>query len=153
MVQTNIAIDLPDIDFNFALLPAFAELLASADVADKTRELRFLALRRLQGQLARYKELGYTERLLYRIAERKGWMILEISSKADMERLMKPRLPHFDGNRFVPDDYNIPEEELIYWCEVSLATPLNDTGCKRYAKLFQSVFPEKAKEIFSARGD
>lgn len=151
-LNMNTAIKLTGIDFNFGLLPAFAELLASADVSDKVKELRFTALRELQGQLASYKRLGYAEDLLYNIAERKSWMILEVSSKADMQKLMKPSLPYFDGNRFIPDAYHIPEEELICWCEVSLAAPLNDAGCKRYTELFKSIFPKKAKEIFGMAG-
>jgi len=138
-------------DFNLALLPALVELIAAVNVASRIRELRLSALWQLHGQLARYKELGYTENILYDIAEKKGWMILEISSKEEMDRLMRPRVPHFDGNRFVPDAYHVPEEELICWSEASLSTQLNEKGYKRYQELFESIFPEQAKEIFGAR--
>lgn len=137
-------------DFNLALLPAYAELIATVEVADRVRELQFSALRQLQGQLAKYEILGYSEHLLYHIAEKKGWMILSVTSKTEMEKLLKPSVPYYDGNRFIPDSYHIPEEELICWSETSLRAPLNDIGCKRYSELFKSIFPEQWKEIFHA---
>lgn len=75
-------------------------------------------------------------------------MILQTSSETEMNKLLKPHCPHFDGVNFIPGKYHVPEEELICWSETSLKAPLNHNGFKRYAELFKQVFPDKSKEIF-----
>ena len=131
-----------DIDFNLAIIPHIAELITQKGVADNVRELRWDALMQLTRQLNYYKSLGYIDRLLYAIAEKKGKMIMETSSKTEMEKVLKPHAPHYNGNEFFPDKYNVLEEELICWSETSLKSPLNDAGNKRYMQLFSEVFPE-----------
>ena len=131
-----------DIDFNLAIIPHIAELITQEGVADNVRELRWEALMQLTRQLNYYKSLGYIDRLLYAIAEKKGKMIMETSSKTEMEKVLKPHAPHYNGNEFFPDKYNVLEEELICWSETSLKSPLNDAGNKRYMQLFSEVFPE-----------
>lgn len=131
-----------DIDFNLAIIPHIAELITQEGVADNVRELRWKALMQLTRQLNYYKSLGYIDRLLYAIAEKKGKMIMETSSKTEMEKVLKPHAPHYNGNEFFPDKYNVLEEELICWSETSLKSPLNDAGNKRYMQLFSEVFPE-----------
>lgn len=131
-----------DIDFNLAIIPHIAELITQEGVADNVRELRWNALMQLTRQLNYYKSLGYIDRLLYAIAEKKGKMIMETSSKTEMEKVLKPHAPHYNGNEFFPDKYNVLEEELICWSETSLKSPLNDAGNKRYMQLFSEVFPE-----------
>lgn len=131
-----------DIDFNLAIIPHIAELITQEGVADNVRELRWDALMQLTRQLNYYKSLGYINRLLYAIADKKGKMIMETSSKTEMEKVLKPHAPHYNGNEFFPDKYNVLEEELICWSETSLKSPLNDAGNKRYMQLFSEVFPE-----------
>ena len=131
-----------DIDFKLAIVPHIAELITQEGVADNVRELRWDALMQLTRQLNYYKSLGYIDRLLYAIAEKKGKMIMETSSKTEMEKVLKPHAPHYNGNEFFPDKYNVLEEELICWSETSLKSPLNDAGNKRYMQLFSEVFPE-----------
>lgn len=134
-------------DFVVALIPYYAEIMAG-DMPDRIRELRFLAIRKLQDCLGLYQKLGYMEKLLYAIAEKKGRLICSISSKADMERLLKPGCPHYDGNRFIPDEFCIPEEELICWSETSLQAPLNETGFRRYMELFSQILPVEYGQVF-----
>ena len=59
-----------------------------------------------------------------------------------MNKLLKPSYPYFNGNKFIPDKYNVIEEELICWSETSLQGPLNEIGFKRYTELFNILFPE-----------
>ena len=131
-----------DIDFKLAIIPHIAELITQEGVADNVRELRWDALMQLTRQLNYYKSLGYIDRLLYAIAEKKGKMIMETSSKTEMEKVLKPHAPHYNGNEFFPDKYNVLEEELICWSETSLKSPLNEAGNKRYMQLFSEVFPD-----------
>lgn len=126
----------------------FAEVLADDTITDKVAMLRLAVLRKLMGQLYRYKERGFAESLLCVVAKKKGEFILETSSKTEMERVLVPRAPHFDGNRFVPDKYSIPEEELMAWSETSLKGPLVAEAFDRYRELFSIIFPKQAKEIF-----
>ena len=136
-----------EVDYTMVLIPYIAELIA-ADMPDNTRELRLGALRQLQNRLAYYKNLGYMEKLLCAIAKKRSAMILSTSSKTEMEKVMSVRPPYFDGNKFIPDKYNVPEEEMISWSQTSLQAPLNEAGFRRYKELFEQIFPEQAKEIF-----
>jgi len=131
-----------DLDFNFAILPFVAELITQEGGLNAVQELRLDALKRLMQYLNYYKKLGYVERILYGLAEKKGRMIMQISSKTEMEKLLKPHPPHFNGNEFIPDKYYVPEEELICWSETSLRAPLNDAGSKRYRQVFSEVLPD-----------
>lgn len=70
-------------------------------------------------------------------------MILNSTTKGEIEKISNPKCPHYDGVRFYPDAYNVPEEELIGWCETSLRAPLNSAGLNRYMEVFKTVFPEK----------
>ncbi len=128
---------------NLSVVMAISETLIAKDIKDSVRDIRLKALMSLQSQLKRYKELGYCDKLLDAIEEKKVQMILRVTSKTEMSKVLKPHCPYFDGNQFIPDSYNIPEEELICWSETSLKTPLNEAGFKRYLELFESIFPEK----------
>ena len=138
--------DLPETDYALFLIPTLAEIICE-DVTDRVRELHFSAYRQLQAHLNFYKGRGYCEKLLCGIAKKKGQLILKTTPKAEMEKLMKPRAPHYNGAEFVPDEYNVPEEELICWSETSFLGPLNHIAYKRCEKLFSEVFPDEAKKL------
>lgn len=140
-------VDMKGCDYSLTLIFAYAEVIAG-DMSDKVRVLRFDALKRLQAILAFYKDRGYMEELLNGIAEKKCQMIMSVTSKTEMEKVLKPHCPHYDGVKFIPDAYNVPEEELICWSETSFLAPLNEAGYKRYMEVFKSVFPEKSKQLF-----
>ena len=133
------------LDVSLAL--AYAELLMSEELKQSVWELRLTGLRRLQAQLTHYERLGYNSSLLEAISEKKSQMVLQVSSQTELDKVICPRAPHFDGNKLIPDKYSIPEEELICWCETSLRGPLNEYGFLRYMEVFRQVFPESSKEI------
>ena len=83
--------------------------------------------------------------LLCVIAEKKCRYIMAATTKADMEQIIKPHCPYYDGNRFIPGPYSIPEEEMICWSETSKKEPLTSVGLGRYLELFHQVFPEESK--------
>lgn len=118
-----------------------AEVLTS-DVSNKTKELRISALNTIRAQVLAYQGLGIIQRLLTAIAEKKCKFLLEITSKTEMEKMLKPHCPTCNGNEFVTDTYHIPEEELICWSQTSLAAPLNSAGFKRYMEVFKLVLPD-----------
>ena len=105
-------------DYMTVIIACIAEIAVS-DAADRVKQLRLGAIGSLQRCLRYYRQLGYMPKLLYAIAEKKGRMIGSITSKSEMEQVIRPRCPHYDGNRFIPDAYSVPEEELICWSETS----------------------------------
>ena len=131
-------------EFTIVMLPYFAELIV-ADMPDSVRNLRFDAMRQVQDYLHHYEVLGYMPGLLCVIAEKKCRYIMAAATKADMEQIIKPHCPHYDGNRFIPGSYSIPEEEMICWSETSKKEPLTSVGLGRYLELFHQVFPEESK--------
>ena len=73
-------------------------------------------------------------------------MILKVTSKTEMNLVLQPDCPRYDGNRFITGKYNVPEEELIAWSEVSLNAggPLCSKALQ-YLRL--GVYPFKNAEI------
>lgn len=135
---------LAESDFMLVMIPYFAEVIA-ADISDSIRMLRFDAMKRVQTYLHHYEKLGYMPKLLCAIAEKKCEYIMAVTSKAEVEQIVKPCCPHYDGNRFIPGQYSVPEEEMICWSETSLKAPLNSEACKRYLELFKQVLPEESR--------
>ena len=131
-------------EFTIVMLPYFAELIV-ADMPDSVRNLCFDAMRQVQDYLHHYEVLGYMPGFLCVIAEKKCRYIMAAATKADMEQIIKPHCPHYDGNRFIPGPYSIPEEEMICWSETSKKEPLTSVGLGRYLELFHQVFPEESK--------
>ena len=134
-------------DTEVSMIMHFAELITKEGIPPRVQELQFTALQELQAQLQYYAKHGYHKRLITGIAEKKGAMILKTTSKADMDRVMHPRPPHYNGTEFVPDEFSIPEEELICWSETSLRAPLNSAGLKRYMALFKEIFPQESETV------
>ena len=130
-----------------SLIPYFAELICSEGISEKLFALRFDALRELQGLLSQYDKRGYSAKLLNSIGEKKGAMIMSADSKTEVNKILRPKAPHYDGVRFVSDRYLLPEEELICWSEASLRAPLNEAGFRRYMELFRRVFPEESEAL------
>ena len=123
------------------LIEYFAEIMTSGE-SDRIKELRLYALTTVRQQLLAYQGLGIIQRLLMAIAEKKCKFIMEITSKTEMEKMLKPHCPTYNGKEFIPDKYHIPEEELICWSQTSLQAPLNGAGFKRYMEVFKLVLPD-----------
>lgn len=133
-------------EYELTLIFCFSEIMC-ADISDKVKKYRFDAFNEVRQLIKYYEGLGYGDKLLNPIAEKKCEFIHQIITKADKDEVIKPHIPHYDGNRFVPDKYHIPEEELIGWSQTSLRGPLNSIGMKRYMELFKSIYPEHANQL------
>ena len=129
------------------LIPYFAELICDESKTLKVLTLQFDALRQLGVYLRFYERRGYQDRLIIAIGEKKAEMILATTSKAEMEKVLKPSCPHYNGASFIPGEYSVPEEELICWSETSLRGPLTSHAVKRYMELFRQVFPDNAEAL------
>ena len=124
-------------DYEIVMCVLFAEVLAG-EMPEQYRNLRMEALMRLR---------MYHDKLLSGIASKKGKMILKATSKAEISRILHPQAPHFDGGKFIPNEYCVTEEELIAWSEASLNGPLLPLASERYRELFREVFPEEAEAL------
>lgn len=144
--------DALSIQLDLILVPAIAEVIVG-EMKDNVRAYRFDALIKLRGILNYYCNRGYMDELVYNIAEKKVAHILSATSKSDFSLILKPRPPKYDGNKFIPGPFSVPEEELICWSETSLKAPLNHSGFKRYSELFKEIFPEKWEAAFGKDGD
>lgn len=87
-------------DAEVTMIMHFAELLTKESLPPKVRELQFTAMRELQTQLHYYAQRGYHRRLISEIAEKKGVLILNTTTKADMDKVMHPKPPHYNGAEF-----------------------------------------------------
>lgn len=132
-------------DYEMVIFFAFAETMMDESASDALKELRLDALTKVQRSLNHYHHLGFIPELTMTIAEKKCQMIKETTSKAEMQKFLKPRCPHYDGSKFVKDPYIVPEEELICWSYASLRFPLNSIGAARFKELFDRIFPNRAK--------
>lgn len=137
-------------NYMLVIVDCLVENFFTPDISSRVRDLRFQALKRVLKYLQHYEDLGYISELICRIAEKKCQMIMSSSSTADMELIIKPRCPHFNGADFIADQFIVPEEELICWSETSLRAPLNPAGYSRYTALFRQIFPEESKVILDA---
>lgn len=136
-----------DYGFAISLIKAFVEILFDEKTSDDIKTLRIDGLKKLNNYLQYYKKRGYIESLINKIADEKIKMIMKIKSKNEMNKMLKPSCPYFNGNKFIPNEYNVIEEELICWSETSLQAPLSEIGFKRYMELFNIVFPEYKNDI------
>ena len=125
----------------------FLGVIITEDVSDTVRINRFEAFQKMRGYLKHYQERGFPLGLILGIMVRKGYMILCTTTKKEMEGIVIPKAPHYDGSKFVPGEYFVPQEELICWSETSLIAPLNHVGLRRYLEVFKMAFPEKYREL------
>lgn len=128
--------------FDIILIQTFVEILFDKNTSDDIKTLRIDGLKKLNIYLEFYKKRGYIDELINKIAEKKIGMIMQTKSKNEMNKIIKPSCPYFNGSKFIPNEYNVIEEELIWWSETSLQAPLNAIGCKRYEELFNIIFPQ-----------
>lgn len=143
--EASAALDLSK-PYNKIIYDAF-EVVYTSEVNDKVKEMRKRALAHLFHRIAIYEKDLYDERLLIGIAEKKSKMLCEATSKTVIDRILALKAPHYNGAEFIPDEYSVPEEELIGWSRASLKAPLNSAASKRYFSLFKEIFPEEETEI------
>lgn len=134
-------------DYDLLIIMKIGEVIVDESVPPKVQELRLKALGTLRWQIEYYKKLGYVEKLLQGITEKRIAMIMKTTTKTEMDKVMTPRAPRYDGDKFVPDEYHIPEEEMIGWSQASLRVPLSSIGHKRYMELVMELFPEERENL------
>ena len=86
------------------IVKALGVISLQENIDERVRTLRLEAIGRLQNVLDYYAELGYMDRLLTPIAEKKSEMIANATSKTEIEKIIKLRCPHYNGNQFFADE-------------------------------------------------
>ena len=129
---------------------------ALLDIAKSNRTVRVKALQadalsELKMRLNQYTGRCYDPALLCAIASKKSRWIMEAATKNELNAILNPPAPRYDGNKFYPDRYMPPEEEAIRWSETSLRAPLNEAGFKRYMEVFQEVFHKSVEDYMSEK--
>ncbi len=127
--------------YEVPIIFAFSETMF-ANVSDKVKGYRYEALKRISQTMNYYASLNYDDKILYPIAEKKCEFVKEIFHKSDIEKMIDFYAPTYDGARFIPGKYHIPQEEMIAWSQTSLSGPLNNIGTKRYLELVKEFYPE-----------
>ena len=87
------------------------------------------------------------------IAIKKSQWILEAATKKEIQAILNPQAPRYDGNKFYPDKYMPPEEEAICWC----ALPLHEACQIMYlsgfpAENWQDTLPDEGGTVTNGFG-
>ena len=83
-------------DYMTVIIPCIAEIAAS-DTPERVKKLRLGAIGSLRQYLHYYRQLGYLPKLLYAIADKKCRMIGSATTKAEVQKLIRPNYPHYDS--------------------------------------------------------
>lgn len=137
-------------DYHQIIVTALTEV-AESNRTKRVKLLQSAALSELEITLNRYAERGYDPALLCTIASKKVRWMMEATTKNEIQAILNPPAPRYDGNKFYPDKYMPPEEEATRWSETSLRAPLNEAGFKRYMEVFQQVFHKSVEAILSEK--
>ena len=87
------------------LIPYIAEIIVTDKLTDAQKTLQFEAIMQLQGILKHYEKLGYKPDLICKIAEKKGAMILTVTTKTEMSKLLKGNIMSLKKNSFAGQRY------------------------------------------------
>lgn len=95
---------------------------------------------RLMQDIKVYYEKGFMEKLLFQIAKKKLYFLMTAKTKAEVKEILRPSVPVYNGNAFVPNGpFHVDEEELVLWSVASIKAPLNHEGFLRYYQLFKEI--------------
>lgn len=125
-------------DFRLVLLP----YLCDAIFIDKLRPERIAALQTLSGFLTRLKDENIHGALLTKIAHEKAESILKAQTKGEIQELLHPKPPHYNGGRFISSPSLTDGEELLAWIKVSMNVALDSNAVHRIATLMHKIFPD-----------
>lgn len=125
------------IESEFEAIQAFAELVSNRTCPEKYGRKKLDACRQAVKLSDYYRSQGINENLIQVIFKKRAEMIRQATTLAQLDLIVQPKPPHYNGNQFQPaNEYAIPEEEMILWSITSLKAPLNHAGFARYMELF-----------------
>lgn len=125
-------------DFRLVLLP----YLCDAIFTDKLRAERIDALQTLSGFLTRLKNENMRGALLAKIAHDKAELILNAQTKGEIQELLRPKPPHYNGGHFISNPFLTDGEELLAWLKASINVPLDSDAVLRVNSLILKLYPD-----------
>ena len=90
-------------DYELIILHTLVEIVMDEDASEHLKELRIAALNKVLRRLNAYHHLGFIRPLTTAIAEKKCSTIQKAATQAEIKRILGPRCPRYDGNKFVED--------------------------------------------------
>lgn len=112
-------------------------------------ELRIGACSSLIGIMRQYASYGFPMSILETICEKKFGFIKAATTKSDIDEILYPSVPGYNGNTFSPRSaFHIEEEELLLWAYTSLRGPLISDAARRYEELVRKYLPKQYKMAF-----
>jgi len=130
-----------DACFELAVAGALLDISLDDACAERLSAAKLEAVRSASAVCQGYLHQGIREDLIFRILNKRLEMILKAESQSQLDKICRPRAPHYNGVRFVPSsEFSIPEEEMLLWSMTSLKGPLISAGYDRYMELFRQVF-------------
>ncbi|MFR8711344.1 MAG: hypothetical protein ACLVEN_03820 [Anaerotignum lactatifermentans] len=121
----------------------FIETLKKAEQEGKN-EYVFAAIWSLMKEIRGYHDKGFMEKILFQIARKKLDFLMVAKSRKEVNEILRPSLPVYNGNTFLPNGpFHVDEEELVIWSIVSIKAPLNHEGFMRYHLLFKRIVEEQ----------
>lgn len=136
-----------DPDFAMKVSEALAAVMADEKTPCRLRNLRLDAIVQLSHIIEGYKKKLYLPVLVEAIWQKKLDFIMGATSNMQMEEILNPKPPHYNGAAFIPSRYLCPEEELLLWTETSLWRMPDEAAIKRHMDLFEQVFGKRAENL------
>lgn len=129
------------INFILNLSRAMAEYAAhTEECAAAVRKAKLEAYLDTAGRITGYQNHGIRNDLVDVIFEKRLKLIGNANTVGELKEIMNQPMPHFDGNKFLPDPFSVPEEEMVLWSLTSLKAPLMPEAFDRYFQLFKQTF-------------
>jgi len=107
---------------------------------DTVRAAKLEAVSKVLQRISFYRSRGFLPHLIHCVFAKKMKMISEATTVKDLRAVSDVPKPHYNGNRVIPSDFSVPEEEIMIWSLTSELGPLNDAGFRRYMELFEELF-------------
>ena len=107
---------------------------------DTVRAAKLEAVSKVLQRINFYRSRGFLPHLIHCVFAKKMKMISEATTVKDLRAVSDVPKPHYNGNRVIPSDFSVPEEEIMIWSLTSELGPLNDAGFRRYMELFEELF-------------
>ena len=106
---------------------------------DTVRAAKLEAVSKVLQRISFYRSRGFLPHLIHCVFAKKMKMISEATTVKDLRAVSDVPKPHYNGNRVIPSDFSVPEEEIMIWSLTSELGPLNDAGFRRYMELFEEL--------------
>lgn len=107
---------------------------------DTVRAAKLEAVSKVLQRISFYRSRGFLPHLIHCVFAKKMKMISEATTVKDLRAVSDVPKPHYNGNRVIPSDFSVPEEEIMIWSLTSELGPLNDAGFRRHMELFEELF-------------